>query len=60
MRAERIIKVTYSRPRIEHRPLLADYLLHRRLNIEVIQRLLDWETRIPLYQGPARTVFFWT
>jgi UDP-glucuronate decarboxylase len=56
--AERVIAMTGSQSRIVHRPLPQDDPLQRCPDIDMARSLLDWEPRIALEDGLARTIAY--
>jgi UDP-glucuronate decarboxylase len=54
--AERILALTGSRSKIDHRPLPEDDPMQRRPDITRAETLLDWQPEIPLDEGLARTI----
>jgi UDP-glucuronate decarboxylase len=56
--AERVIAMTGSQSRIVHRPLPQDDPLQRCPDIDMARALLDWEPRIALEDGLARTIAY--
>jgi len=56
--ADRVIALTGSSSRIEHRPLPNDDPVRRRPDIESAKRLLGWEPKIAVNDGLARTIDF--
>ena len=58
--AEIIRRLTGSRSDIIHRPLPVDDPRRRQPDISMARRILDWEPRIGLEDGLARTIAWWT
>jgi UDP-glucuronate decarboxylase len=58
--AERIIAMTGSRSTIESRPLPVDDPVQRCPDISRARNLLDWEPRVPLETGLARTIAYFS
>jgi UDP-glucuronate decarboxylase len=56
--AEQVIALTGSASRIEHRPAVTDDPVRRRPDIALARRVLQWEPRVPLAEGLARTVAY--
>jgi UDP-glucuronate decarboxylase len=56
--AEQVIALTGSASRIEHRPAVTDDPVRRRPDIGLARRVLQWEPRVPLADGLARTVAY--
>jgi UDP-glucuronate decarboxylase len=56
--AERIIKMTGSKSRIEHRPLPVDDPLQRCPDITRAKNLLGWQPTVPLEVGLEKTVAY--
>jgi UDP-glucuronate decarboxylase len=56
--AEKVIRQTGSSSRIIHMPLPADDPTQRKPNISLAQQELNWEPRIMLDEGLARTIDF--
>ena len=56
--AEKIVVMTNSRSRFEHRPLPADDPTRRRPDIARARKLLGWEPRVQLEVGLARTIAY--
>ncbi|ALG75630.1 NAD-dependent dehydratase [Azospirillum thiophilum] len=54
--AEKVIRLTGSSSRIEHRPLPQDDPKQRRPDIAKARALLDWEPKVPLDEGLTRTI----
>ena len=54
--AERVIRLTGSKSRIEFRPLPQDDPLQRCPDISMAKRTLDWAPRVPLEEGLGRTI----
>ena len=54
--AEMIVRMTQSRSRIETRPLPQDDPTRRCPDIGLARRVLNWEPRVPLEEGLARTI----
>jgi UDP-glucuronate decarboxylase len=54
--AKKIIEMTESRSKIIHQPLPKDDPTLRKPDITVAKRDLDWEPRIQLEEGLARTI----
>ncbi|WP_372400623.1 UDP-glucuronic acid decarboxylase family protein (plasmid) [Azospirillum sp. HJ39] len=54
--AEKVILLTGSSSRIEHRPLPQDDPKQRRPDIAKARALLDWEPKVPLDEGLTRTI----
>ena len=58
--AEKIIAMTGSRSKIEHRPLPVDDPTQRCPDISRARNLLDWEPRVPLATGLERTIAYFS
>ena len=56
--AEQVIALTGSASPIEHRPAVTDDPVRRRPDIALAGRVLQWEPRVPLAEGLARTVAY--
>jgi UDP-glucuronate decarboxylase len=56
--AERIIAMTGSRSKIEFKALPQDDPRQRRPQITEAKRLLDWEPKVPLEEGLAKTIAY--
>jgi UDP-glucuronate decarboxylase len=56
--AEQVIALTGSASRIEHRPAVTDDPVRRRPDIDLARRVLQWEPRVPLADGLARTIAY--
>jgi UDP-glucuronate decarboxylase len=56
--AEQVIELTGSASRIEHRPAATDDPVRRRPDIDLARRVLQWEPRVPLPDGLARTIAY--
>jgi UDP-glucuronate decarboxylase len=56
--ARMVIEHTGSRSRIVHRPLPADDPLQRKPDISLARTRLDWEPKVPLADGLARTIAY--
>jgi UDP-glucuronate decarboxylase len=56
--AERVIRLTSSRSRIEFRPLPQDDPLQRCPDIAMAKRRLDWTPTVPLEEGLGRTIAY--
>ncbi|AWB08131.1 NAD-dependent dehydratase (plasmid) [Azospirillum humicireducens] len=54
--AEKVIRLTGSSSRIEHRPLPQDDPKQRRPDIAKARSLLEWEPKVPLDEGLTRTI----
>lgn len=54
--AERILALTGSRSSLEHRPMPVDDPTRRRPDITRARELLDWQPRVGLDEGLARTI----
>ncbi len=54
--AEKVLKLTASRSKIEFRPLPADDPRQRKPDAALAKKLLDWEPKISLDEGLGRTV----
>lgn len=54
--AEKVIRLTGSSSRIEHRPLPQDDPKQRRPDIAKARALLDWKPKVPLDEGLTRTI----
>lgn len=54
--AERVLKLTGSRSRIEFKPLPVDDPMQRCPDISRARSLLDWQPRVPLDEGLGRTI----
>ena len=54
--AEKVIRLTRSASKIEHRPLPQDDPKQRRPDIAKARALLDWEPQVPLDEGLQRTI----
>ncbi len=58
--AEMITEITKSSSKIVFHPLPTDDPKQRRPDISVARRLLDWEPRVPVMKGLARTIEHYT
>jgi UDP-glucuronate decarboxylase len=56
--AQRIIDITNSKSKIEFHPLPADDPKQRRPDISKAKALLNWEPKVPLGEGLAKTVAY--
>jgi len=56
--AEAVIRLTGSRSHVIHLPLPTDDPRQRQPDIALARRLLDWEPRVPLEDGLARTIAY--
>jgi UDP-glucuronate decarboxylase len=56
--AERIVAMTGSKSRIEFKPLPTDDPRQRRPDIAAAQRWLDWQPKVPLEDGLAKTIAY--
>ncbi|CBS91597.1 UDP-glucuronic acid decarboxylase family protein [Azospirillum lipoferum] len=56
--AEKVIRLTGSSSRIEHRPLPQDDPKQRRPDIAKARSLLEWEPKVPLDEGLERTIAY--
>ena len=56
--AEMTIALTGAKSKIIHEPLPADDPTRRRPDIALAKRQLDWEPKIPLREGLAKTIEF--
>src|ERR1051325_2685331 len=54
--AEKVLKLTGSRSRLEFKPLPADDPMQRKPDISLAKRALEWQPTIHLDEGLARTV----
>jgi UDP-glucuronate decarboxylase len=54
--AKMVIEMTGSKSKLVYRPLPADDPTKRRPDISLAKRHLDWEPKIPLAEGLARTI----
>ena len=54
--AEKIIKMTGSRSKFVHKPLPSDDPVRRRPDISMAKAKLDWEPKVSLDEGLARTI----
>jgi UDP-glucuronate decarboxylase len=58
--ADRVLRLTGSSSRIVYRSLPADDPVQRCPNIELARGTLDWEPHVPLDDGLARTVAYFS
>ena len=56
--AEMVLRLTGSSSSIVHKPLPVDDPLQRRPDIAKAKKLLDWEPKVPLEEGLARTIAY--
>jgi nucleoside-diphosphate-sugar epimerase len=56
--AERILTMTGSKSKIDFKPLPADDPRQRQPDITAARRLLDWEPKVTLEEGLARTMAY--
>jgi UDP-glucuronate decarboxylase len=56
--AEQVIALTGSTSGVEHRPAVTDDPVRRRPDIALARRVLQWEPRVPLSDGLARTIAY--
>lgn len=56
--AEKVIALTGSKSKIEHRPLPSDDPQQRQPDITKAKKILDWEPTIALEQGLVRTIAY--
>jgi UDP-glucuronate decarboxylase len=56
--AERVIAMTGSKSRIEFKALPTDDPRQRRPDIAAAKRWLDWQPRVPLEDGLAKTIAY--
>jgi UDP-glucuronate decarboxylase len=54
--AEKVVKLTGSRSKLEFKPLPADDPMQRKPDISLAKRVLDWQPTIDLDEGLGRTV----
>jgi UDP-glucuronate decarboxylase len=56
--AEKVLALTGSKSRIEHRPLPENDPMQRQPDIARARALLDWSPRVPLEEGLVRTIAY--
>jgi UDP-glucuronate decarboxylase len=56
--AEKVIALTGSKSRLEHRPLPSDDPRQRQPDIAKAREILKWEPTVPLEHGLARTIAY--
>ena len=56
--AEKVIALTGSRSRVEHRPLPENDPMQRRPDIARARALLDWSPQVPLEEGLVKTIAY--
>jgi len=56
--AERILKMTGSKSKLVRRPLPQDDPTQRCPDITLARKALDWEPKVPLDEGLARTISY--
>jgi UDP-glucuronate decarboxylase len=54
--AERVLRLTGSKSKIDYRPLPSDDPKIRRPDTTLAKKLLDWDAKVPLEQGLERTI----
>jgi UDP-glucuronate decarboxylase len=56
--AEKVLALTGSRSRVEHRPLPENDPMQRQPDIAKARALLDWSPRVPLEEGLVKTIAY--
>jgi UDP-glucuronate decarboxylase len=56
--AEKVLALTGSKSRVEHRPLPENDPMQRQPDIARARALLDWQPRVPLEEGLVKTVAY--
>jgi UDP-glucuronate decarboxylase len=56
--AERVLRLTASRSKLESKPLPSDDPLQRQPDISLAKRELDWHPRVPVEEGLAKTIAY--
>jgi UDP-glucuronate decarboxylase len=54
--AEKVLKLTGSRSKLEFRPLPADDPMQRKPDISLAKRALEWEPKVALDDGLGKTI----